>query len=157
MTPPRRPPLHGDARTVVSLGIPLGKIFPSDPRGRFGSLLRRARHGDSCVNSCAGDDVVTERKHESSVTDNLLLAIFFLHKSTKKKLPFGSLEESLVSVAYSESEDQRGSRSPRSAWISARTSCTSSGVGFQFPQRGPSASMSRRSDSVIGASWPIGF
>jgi hypothetical protein len=30
----------------------------------------------------------------------LLLAIFFLHKSTKKKLPFGSLEENLVSFDY---------------------------------------------------------
>ena len=121
MTPPRRPPLHRDARTVLSLGIPLLEIFPSDPRGFFGSLLWRTRNGDSCINSCAGDDVVTERIHESSVTDNLLLAIFFLHKSTKKKLPFGSLEESLVSFDYSGSEDQRGSRSPRSAWISART------------------------------------
>ena len=100
MTSPRCPPLHGDARTVFGFGIPLVEIFPSDPRGFFGSLLGRTRHGDSCVDSCAGDDVVAERIHESSVTDNLLLAIFFLHKSTKKKLPFGSLEENLVSFDY---------------------------------------------------------
>jgi len=122
MTPPRRPPLHRDARTVLSLGIPLLEIFPSDPRGFFGSLLRRTRHGDSCINSCAGDDVVTERKHGGSVTEEFVFGNLFLHKSTKKKLPFGSLEESLVSFDYLGSEDQLGSRSPRSAWISARTS-----------------------------------
>jgi len=134
MTPPRRPPLHGDARTVVSLGIPLGKIFPSDPRGRFGSLLRRARHGDSCVNSCAGDDVVTERKHESSVTDNLLLAIFFLHKSTKKSSLSGALKrvlsllliQNLKTSEDRDPRDQHGSQreppAPHRAWGSSSRS-----------------------------------
>lgn len=100
MTSPRRPPLHGDARTVFGFGIPLVEIFPSDPRGFFGSLLRRTRHGDSCVNSCAGDNVVAERIHESSVTEEFVFGNLFLDKNAKKKLPFGSLEESLVSVAY---------------------------------------------------------
>jgi hypothetical protein len=88
MTSPRRPPLHGDARTIFGLGIPLVEIFPSDPRGFFGSLLGRTRHCDSCVNSCAGDDVVTERKHESSVTEEFVFGNVFLDKNTKKKAPF---------------------------------------------------------------------